>query len=109
MDLSSWYTDTATYARISDTTGDYGDYSYGTKTSFVCRYQDGRKYVRTLDGQNIECIGILFTSTELHNDDAIWLPGEDTDGPSRKIQKIRSAYDKHGTSKYYVVYIGDSR
>ena len=72
-----------------------GGQQHGTPVRHPCRYQEGSRGVRTVDGRQVQATATLYTPARVQVTDFVWPPGADTEdvGQSRKPLNVYTRRD----------------
>lgn len=74
---------------------EYGQQSWSEPTSFACRYEPGRRLIKTSAGTQEAVEATLFTHADVAIDDLVWPPGADVDNEAegRLVVLVEQHYD----------------
>ena len=107
MDISGWLTRTL-YLAIMTGVNDNAEPTYGTPVAVACRCEPKLQKIIDAAGQEVISDHQVVTLEEIGLQDAVWLPGADTEDPTAARMPLRTqqAVDKAGRPCFWESFFG---
>jgi hypothetical protein len=106
MNLGHLFRDTVTIARSNGVNAS-GDQTFSAPVTCKARVEHGTKLLTTGEGNTIEAEHWYTTTTEVGQDDCVWLPGDNTGSTdaARRPIAVKKAEELLGGMTLYEVYL----
>lgn len=106
MNISHLFKDTVTIARSSGVSG-AGDPTFAAQVTCSARVEHGTKLITDASGNKVEAEHWYVSTTEVGQDDRVWLPGDSTgdNNAARRPIMVKKATELLGGITLYGVYL----